>query len=530
MKNLTTKIIAMALIAIVGISCEKEATNTIPNATTIECKTGDRPTFTFSAGASWQLSSDQIWCKFITSGGELQEMAGGAGQHTITLKITDDNNGNQWSTAKITMKMDGKSAVIATVRRQPKELYIKLYDITDTPVKSLELGYVDYITTRIEGNFRYAAIEIPDWVEIAYKNENGQIEASNSITGIPGEQTEVLLRIQNDGEREMNPIAIEDGHTITFSDEGGEYIFEFPITFDGMGKDKLTFVGPTESYLGWEVSLDGKSFRQTDPMNNTTITFSDYLEYYITARDGEYYILYFEKSVERGIPTYTSYEESYKNFWINFDKEAMTLSVNEHTGVPRYGMVMALPVKVFTTIRASVKESVFEMDYSSGIGLESVKTDYTKYILAELTQLDFEQRGDYEGMYAYHSLTTLEIFCEPYSDTALTEKYGDVEIFKCDFVNPVENKRPGIIIDPRVENWTTATYEEGIASAEVWHGEKQLKMSEGEFYMGENTEERMAIHLWGPNDEWNGENVVVLFKVDNVVKKILVVTPPVMEI
>jgi hypothetical protein len=40
----------------------------------------------------------------------------------------------------------------------------------------------------------------------------------------------------------------------------------------------------------------------------------------------------------------------------------------------------------------------------------------------------------------------------------------------------------------------------------------------------------MAIHLWGPNDGWNGENVVVLFKVDNVVKKILVVTPPVMEI
>jgi hypothetical protein len=54
----------------------------------------------------------------------------------------------------------------------------------------------------------------------------------------------------------------------------------------------------------------------------------------------------------------------------------------------------------------------------------------------------------------------------------------------------VENKRPGIIIDPRVENWTTATYEEGIASAEVWLGEKQLKMSEGEFYMGENTIDR----------------------------------------
>jgi hypothetical protein len=45
--------------------------------------------------------------------------------------------------------------------------------------------------------------------------------------------------------------------------------------------------------------------------------------------------------------------------------------------------------------------------------------------------------------------------------------------------------------------------------------------------MGENTEERMSIHLWGPNDGWSSnENMIVIFKVDNVAKKILVVTPP----
>ena len=115
-------------------------------------------------------------------------MAGGSGIHTITLNITDENNGNQWSTANITMKKDGKKGIIATIKRHPKELYIKLYDITDTPIKVFKLGYVDWTPTRIDGNFRYAATDIPDWVEVAVKHENGTIEITNAISGVPGEQ------------------------------------------------------------------------------------------------------------------------------------------------------------------------------------------------------------------------------------------------------------------------------------------------------------------------------------------------------
>ena len=151
-----------------------------------------------------------------------------------------------------------------------------------------------------------------------------------------------------------------------------------------------------------------------------------------------------------------------------------------------------------------------------------------QYILAEFVQCNFAKRGEYEGMYAYHSITTFEIPCMPYTDSSIAQKYGceDKDIYKCDFVNPVEDKRPGVIVDPRIENWATANYEDGTATAEVWLGDNPLKMSEGEYYIGENTEERLAIHLWGPNDGWNGQNMVVVFKVYNQVKKILVVTPP----
>ena len=53
-------------------------------------------------------------------------------------------------------------------------------------------------------------------------------------------------------------------------------------------------------------------------------------------------------------------------------------------------------------------------------------------------------------------------------------------------------------------------------------------MKDDEYTMGENKDERMAAHLWGPKDgNWNNENVTILFKVDDIVKKVLVVTPPI---
>ena len=278
-------IFAIAVIAILGFACQKEEVGPIPGAIEKEVKAGEKPTISFSVNGSWSISSDQVWCQFATSGGYLQEMAGGSGVHTITLNITDENNGNQWSTANITMKKDGKKGIIATIKRHPKELYIKLYDITDTPIKVFKLGYVDWTPTRIDGNFRYAATDIPDWVEVAVKHENGTIEITNAISGVPGEQIEVLLRIVNDGEREKNEIKEDDGHKIVLSDENGEHTFEFPITYAGMGTDKLTYIGPTEYYYGWEVSLDGKNFRQTDPVSGATVTFSDKLEYTITAQN-----------------------------------------------------------------------------------------------------------------------------------------------------------------------------------------------------------------------------------------------------
>ena len=515
--------VVVALAAIISTSCEKPTEEVIlPETQTIVCKAGDTPKLSFNATADWQLSSNATWCKFITAAGTMLNTAGGAGSHTITLKITNDNLTDEVSKANITMKMGGKEAVIATVERAAKELTVAIYDANGAKSNVIKIGYGDYIATTIEANFHFAA-EIPEWVEVAQVNDEGYVEVTNSISGYAGDKVEALLRIVNDGQREKSPITTEDGFVITFFDESQNNSFEFPIVYDGMGGNNLSFVGPTSNTFGWTVSLDGKSFSQYNEADGTTTTFSDELLYTITAQNDDYEILFFEQHIERGISSYEHLSES--SSWMSFDKSRMALRVGEHSGLARYGVVIALPRDTYNGVKSNV-DALFEMDLSSGVELPTIKNDYLKYVLIDLVQQDVVEEGEYEGMYAYHSLTTLEIPCFKLDDQALAELYGTEEIYTCDFVNSVANKRPGLIVDPRIEEWTTANYDTAVASAEVWLGETKLKMSEGEYYIGENKDEVLGIHLWGPNNGWNGENMVVIFKVDGITEKVLIVTPP----
>lgn len=524
--------IATLLVAVTwaATSCKKDVYNgPIPGCKTITCNVGDQPTITFSAGSDWRLSSDATWCKLITSAGELLEMSGPAGTHTIALKITDENIKNQPTFANITIKMGSRQGIIAKIERGADNLYIRLYDVTDTPQKSIKLGYIDWIPFRLEANFRFAATEIPEWVEIGHMGEDGKIYPDNSIAGVPGEQTEAYARIVNDGERERYVIAEEDGHVITLSDESGNNTFTFPITYDGMGADHISFTGPTTQTYGWEVSLDGKRFRQTNSSDNTTITFDDQLEFTIIAQKDIYEVIRLEKIIDRGISSYEIYTEGDK-CWIGMSKDPsdfsqLTITV-EATDATRHGVVMVVPSAIWNKIRGDIDGYIFDTDDSSGVTLPTIGTEYQQYIIMEFTQHNINKASG-EGMYIYHSLTTLEIEAKQYSNATIMAEYGISEgmAYQCDFINSVEGKRPGIIIDPRIEEWTTSNYEGGNASAEVFYKGERLKISEGEYYIGENKDEILALHLWGPNAGFT-ENVYIVFKVGGVARKLLVVTPP----
>lgn len=359
-------------VGVVATSCsnDKEYTGPVPDMKTIECSAGDRPSFSFTAGDDWQLFSDAVWCKLITSSGEMQSMAGMAGAHTITLRITDEEIRNQPTEAHLSIRMGSREAIIVKVVRGADQLYMRLYDITDTPISAIKIGYIDYVPFLVEANFRFSAIEYPEWVEF-YGGE---------LSGVPGEQTESMARIITDGLRERYPITAEDGYVVTFADPSGKAQFSFPILFDGMGEDQIAVQRPAKTYRGWSVAADGKSFVY-DNDDGTEQRFEEELSYMITARGDDYEIVMYEH------PSYNDkayYEDGAS--WMHFDKQRMTLTVDAAQEA-REGMVMALPRGVYNKVRADFIGNIFKRDAeNSDYYTRDVRDDFEQYILIEFAQ------------------------------------------------------------------------------------------------------------------------------------------------
>lgn len=508
----------MASVAIFASSCEDEVETIpqLPNMVVIECKAGDHPDFVFTANGNWRLSSDKKWCKFQTSGGNLLDISGRAGTHKITLIIGNEDIRNQVTTAKITIIMGSHKATIAEVKRAPDSLYLNIYNIANEPIKSVTIGYNGYTPMLVEANFKFYASEYPEWVEIR----------DGGITGEAEEQSEAYLRIRNNGDRERWPIKVEDGYTIVFSDLEGENTFSFPIVYNGMGEFEIITEGPTSNEFGWEVTPDGKVFSQQND-DGTTSQFENELKYNIVAHLDTYRILYLERVVERGIPRYNTYTESSK-CWMHFDKETQTLTVDP-TDELRYGQVMVFPTGIYNLILSDLENGIlFEMDNSSGIDLPTLKPDYQKYVLTDLTQRGTKEADILTEMHIYHSITAFDIPAKRYYNSDITDKYGVSEAYIAPFVNSIPGKIPSIVINPRIEGWNTANYDTGIASAEVWYKDELLKVSDKEYYIGENVDELLSLELSGPKEgfEIGGENIYIVFKVNNEAKKLLVVTPP----
>ena len=526
-----SKIWSMVLLvsmAISTLSCgnEESATPELPNMQVIKCSAGDRKDLVFTANSNWRLSSDAVWCKFQTSGGNLQDISGRAGTHQIKLEISNEQIKDRVTTANITIIMGSNKAIIARVERDPDKFDFKVYDITGTPTNGvINISYRDYTPVLIWANFDYASVEFPEWVEIL----------GETIVGVANEQTEAYLRIVPNGERERYPITKEDGYEIVFSSEDGkpEKTFRCAIVYNGMGEDVIAINGPTTDEFGWEVSADGKSFSQLNA-EGEVVTFENELIYNIIAHKDIYDMVFVENVIERGIPSYMVYlddvtDDDYVNCWMHFDKERMAFTVDA-TDRQRHGFVMALPHGVYENLGEDLKTGVlFEMDNSSGIELPVLKNKFLQYVVASFTQRGSVEADPATQMHIYHSLTAYEIPAMPYTDSAVLAQYGVEEAYIAPFINSIADRQPCIVINPRVEGWTTENHEAGNVGVEVWYKGEQLKMSDKEYYIGENVDELLSLQLYGPKSGFaiGRENIYIVFKVENEAKKLLVVTPPV---
>lgn len=287
---------------------------------------------------TWQLSSTAaIWCKFEVNGEDKEVVKGEAGKQSITIKVTDAAQEiGKTSEAQLKLDMGGETKVIATVTRSAKGYSLKIYDAEGNEItteQGLEVGYKKQISFTVKANFRFAATSFPEWVildggsmagEVNDKEEGElKIQATNGLT------------VKENGEYEKWPVEAgkDSKNVITFADEAGNASFSFPVFFKGMGAEDINITEPElNSRYGWNVSLDGKTFKLAGSMDGgeNVITFNDKMEFTVVSLKDEYEVVLLDafnhwQTGKKVIEEMNSYSS-----WIKYTKNGnkVTLTVN----------------------------------------------------------------------------------------------------------------------------------------------------------------------------------------------------------
>lgn len=335
-------IMALAMMFIVSFtSCsddkeEGATTPVFPEKQAISCNAGETKVLTFDANMTWQLSSTAaIWCKFEVNGEDKEVVKGEAGKQSITIKVTDAAQEiGKTSEAQLKLDMGGETKVIATVTRSAKGYSLKIYDAEGNEItteQGLEVGYKKQISFTVKANFRFAATSFPEWVildggsmagEVNDKEEGElKIQATNGLT------------VKENGEYEKWPVEAgkDSKNVITFADEAGNASFSFPVFFKGMGAEDINITEPViSSRYGWNVSLDGKTFKLAGSMDGgeNVITFNDKMEFTVVSLKDEYEVVLLD--AYKGVSGKKQIEEMSEQ-WVKYtyEKGKVTLTVTE---------------------------------------------------------------------------------------------------------------------------------------------------------------------------------------------------------
>lgn len=332
------------LMAFCLAACSDDDDNAVapifPEKQNLICNSNDTREFTFAANTNWSLASSAIWCKFKTADEEEFVLSGTAGTQTVTLVITDDNMqvGNV-SVAKLELTMGGQTIVIGEVTRSKVDYKLKVYDkegndITENGV--LKVGYQEYLRFDVEANFRFAATNLPGWVEL----EGG------ALVGAVNKKVQGGLKIIENESREKYPVSASDENVITFSDEEGRAFHTIKLVYDGMAPEAMKLTRPSSNMYDWVVSLDGKSFTQGSGgvagTGSSTTSFKNRLPFTVKTLEDKYHVVF----VTKGLGDNNLYlegvddEEWGDEKWMRCEDEKkngnISLIVNPFTPIPGY--------------------------------------------------------------------------------------------------------------------------------------------------------------------------------------------------
>lgn len=464
-------IMALAMMFIVSFtSCsddkeEGATTPVFPEEQAISCNAGETKVLTFDANMTWQLSSTAaIWCKFEVNGEDKEVVKGEAGKQSITIKVTDAAQEiGKTSEAQLKLDMGGETKVIATVTRSAKGYSLKIYDAEGNEItteQGLEVGYKKQISFTVKANFRFAATSFPEWVildggsmagEVNDKEEGElKIQATNGLT------------VKENGEYEKWPVEAgkDSKNVITFADEAGNASFSFPVFFKGMGAEDINITEPElNSRYGWNVSLDGKTFKLAGSMDGgeNVITFNDKMEFTVVSLKDEYEVVLLDafnhwQTGKKVIEEMNSYSS-----WIKYTKNGnkVTLTVNAlNPDMEGYNSrecyALVIPKAQYEQIEEDIVANLVTTNEEGDQDLVYVygQNNLLINLVQEEEKADGESFEILKGGY-------MPLTCNKVTDESILNKFHDYSVTAVYSVEvPKTENYNNVSINPLLSNWS----------------------------------------------------------------------------
>ena len=462
-------IMALAMMFIVSFtSCsddkeEGATTPVFPEEQAISCNAGETKVLTFDANMTWQLSSTAaIWCKFEVNGEDKEVVKGEAGKQSITIKVTDAAQEiGKTSEAQLKLDMGGETKVIATVTRSAKGYSLKIYDAEGNEItteQGLEVGYKKQISFTVKANFRFAATSFPEWVildggsmagEVNDKEEGElKIQATNGLT------------VKENGEYEKWPVEADKDskNVITFADEAGNASFSFPVFFKGMGAEDINITEPViSSRYGWNVSLDGKTFKLAGSMDGgeNVTTFNDKMEFTVVSLKDEYEVVLLDASNDQrtGRKVIKEMSSSWIKYIKNGNKVTLTvdkLSPDMEEYDSREGYALVIPKAQYEQIKEDIVANLVTTNEEGDQDLVYVygQNNLLINLIQEEEKADGESFEILKGGY-------MPLTCNKVTDESILNKFHDYSVTAVYSVEvPKTENYNNVSINPLLSNWS----------------------------------------------------------------------------
>ena len=339
MKVLNFFRIALCTVAVAfASSCvdpNQEPTINFPEATSYDLAIDQELELSFKAEATWKLTTDKDWLKFVDPViGTTETLDGPAGDQTIKITTANVTSIFDEEIAVISIEMGGQSKPLFNITKTAVARWAKMFfgEYGETPVELTEenplvVEYNDFgdilVAVNFQANFAWKVDTFPEWVDM----ESCSGEANEEITS------------QNYKYFYVKKSAYASAQTGEFvlTDMAGNNPFSFTVSYAGLPDDKViikTSEGGTPGLWGNQVVFAAD---QTEP---TVIEIS------VMAKNNEYQVYYADWAMHpmTGSDIYAEAD------WVTIDTETagtLKISVTTNTDKERNAFVWVLPKSKF---------------------------------------------------------------------------------------------------------------------------------------------------------------------------------------